>query len=87
MSDHPPSGDRASDRSPSALAQRLLHPKAVAGLVIAVLAIWFSLANGAETRVHLWVFWVSARLWLVLLATFAAGFAAGRLLRRRTVRR
>ena len=28
-------------------------------------------------RIHLWVTWVSAQLWLVLLATFVAGVLVG----------
>ncbi len=69
------------------MSEKLLNPKSVIGLLIVVLAVWFIIANNTEVRVHLWVAWVSARLWLVLLGVFVAGLATGWLLKRRTVRR
>jgi uncharacterized integral membrane protein len=86
MSDLPPIGSPEPEHKASAVSEKLLNPKTVAGLVIAVLAIWFIIANNVHTRVHLWVFWVSARLWVVLLGTFIAGGAAGWLLKRRTAK-
>ena len=83
MSDLPPTGSPEAGRKRSALSEKLPNGKALAGLVIAVLAIWFIFANSARVRVHLWVFWFTARLWVVLLGTFLAGAAAGWLLRRR----
>ena len=87
MSDLPPIGAPEAERKSSGVSEKLVNPKTVTGLVIAVLAIWFIIANSAHTRIHLWVFWVSARLWVVLLGTFVAGIAAGWLLKRRNARR
>ena len=75
-------GSPGPGRRMSAVSEKLLTPKTMVGLLIAVLSIWFIVANSGEIRVHLWVFWVSARLWLVLLGTFIAGLATGWLLKR-----
>jgi membrane protease YdiL (CAAX protease family) len=66
-----------------ALAGKLQSPKTILGLLIVALAVWFVLANNSHTRIHLWVAWVSAKLWIVLAVTFLAGMLSGYLLRRR----
>jgi uncharacterized integral membrane protein len=66
------------------VAQWLRRPKTVFGLLIAILAIWFILANNTETRIHFWVVWVSTKLWVGLLCTFVAGLLIGYLLKRRS---
>jgi membrane glycosyltransferase len=66
-----------------ALRDRLLTPKTVTGTLVAALTVWFVLANNTHTRIHLWVVWVSARLWIVLAVMFVAGALAGFLLGRR----
>ena len=87
MSDHIPAGGPGTGRAKAPVTEKLLNPKSVIGLLITVLAAWFIIANNTEIRVHLWVAWVSARLWLVLLCTFVAGLATGWLLKRRTAKR
>jgi uncharacterized integral membrane protein len=87
MSDQPPTASPGTGRKTAAVSAKLRNPKTLLGLLIAVLAIWFIFANSAQVRVHLWVYWVSARLWLVLLGTFLAGLATGWLVRRRTASR
>jgi uncharacterized integral membrane protein len=87
MSDQTSAGGPGSARTKTPVSEKLLNPKSVIGLLIVVLAVWFIIANNTEVRVHLWVAWVSARLWLVLLGVFVAGLATGWLLKRRTVKR
>jgi uncharacterized integral membrane protein len=88
MSDQSPKGGTATGHRTSTISGKLAKPRLVAAMVIVALAIWFIIANSAHIRVHLWVFWVSARLWVVLLGTFLAGVAAGWLLvKRRTTKR
>jgi hypothetical protein len=65
------------------LAERLLGPKVIVGLIIIALALWFVFTNNSEVRIHLWLGWVTARLWVVLICTFAAGVITGLLMRRR----
>lgn len=84
MSDRNPTGGPGPTRTKTPVSEKLINPKSVAALIIVVLAVWFIIANNSEVRVHLWVAWVSARLWLVLLCTFVAGMATGWLLKRRT---
>jgi uncharacterized integral membrane protein len=86
MSDLPPIGAPAAESGPrrrGAVAGKLLSPKTIIGLLIVALAVWFVLANNSQIRVHLWVAWVTARLWIVLAATFLAGMLAGFLIKRR----
>ena len=71
----------------SAIADRLASPKAILGLIITVAAVWFIIANNSLVRIHLWVTWVSARLWIVLLLTFVAGAIVGFLFAKRRRRR
>jgi hypothetical protein len=86
MSGVPPIGapdSEADERRSGGLRDKLLSPKTVIGLVIVALAVWFVLANNSQTRIHLWVAWVTAKLWIVLAVTFAAGVLSGLLIRRR----
>lgn len=69
------------------LGDRLASPKAALGAFITIIAIWFIIANNTHVRIHLWVTWVSARLWVVLLLTFIAGALVGFLFARRRRRR
>ena len=65
------------------LVGRLKNPKVIVGGVITVAALWFVFANDAVIRIRLWVTWVSAPLWTVLLLTFLAGALVGFLFARR----
>lgn len=60
-----------------------MTPRAAVIAVIVVAAAWFVIANHQSARMHLWVTSISAPLWLVLLCTFAGGWAAGWLTRSR----
>ena len=70
-----------------ALREKLLTPKVITGVVITALALWFIIANNSKVRIHLWVAWVDARLWVVLLLTFVAGALVGYLFARRRAKR
>jgi uncharacterized integral membrane protein len=87
MSDQTPAGGPGNATRKSTVSEKLVTPRNVIGLLIAVLAIWFVIANNTEIRVRLWVTWVDAKLWIVLLCTFAAGLLTGWLLKRRRTRR
>lgn len=82
MSTTPPPDPRGRGRF-ATFGDRLLEPKAVLGLIITALALWFIFTNNGEVRIHLWLGWVTARLWVVLLCTFLVGMLTGLLLRRR----
>lgn len=69
------------------LREKLLTPKVIIGTVITALALWFIIANNSKVRIHLWVVWVDARLWVVLLLTFLAGALVGYLFARRRAKR
>jgi hypothetical protein len=86
MSGVPPVGAPIADsdeRQRGRFAEKLLSPKTIIGLLIVALAVWFVLANNSQTRIHLWVAWVTAKLWIVLAVTFLAGVLSGYLIRRR----
>lgn len=84
MSDLPPTGHpEAGAKHHSGLSDKMPSRKALLGLIITVLVAWFIAANRAHVRVHLWIVWFNARLWIVLLCTFLAGVATGWLLVKR----
>jgi len=74
-------------RGKPSMAERLATPKAFLGLLITVAAIWFIIANDQLVRVRLWVPWVTARMWVVLLLTFVAGALVGYLFAKQRRRR
>jgi uncharacterized integral membrane protein len=78
----PPAGTRPPSAG-SRTADLLARPKVVLGAVITALAIWFIAVNNEKVRIHFWVVWVSARLWIVLLCVFLAGALVGFLFSRR----
>lgn len=69
------------------LREKLVTPKVIIGGLITALALWFIFANNSKVRIHLWVVWVDARLWIVLLLTFVAGALVGYLFARRRAKR
>ncbi|MBR7826260.1 DUF1049 domain-containing protein [Actinospica sp. MGRD01-02] len=88
----PPVGAAEPERKRDpGLAGRLASPKVFIGGLVTIAAVWFIIANNAQVRIHLWVTWVSAPLWLVLLLVFLAGglvgFLAGRRKRNRKPKR
>ena len=71
----------------SRLAERLATPKVFIGGLVTAASLWFIIANNSQVRIHLWVTWISARLWLVLLIVFLAGAFVGFLGGRRRTKR
>ncbi|MFJ1706421.1 lipopolysaccharide assembly protein LapA domain-containing protein [Kitasatospora sp. NPDC088346] len=51
--------------------------RVIAIVVIVALAVWFLFANLERVKIQLWVFTVTAPLWIALLATLLAGAALG----------
>ncbi|WP_330294449.1 LapA family protein [Streptomyces sp. NBC_00503] len=58
-------------------------PRVLVGAALVVLSVWFVLINTRTVRIHFWVFWAQAPMWLVLVVTFLAGAAASWLFQRR----
>ena len=84
----PPIGSTEPEgKQGSGLVGKLATPKVIIAGLVSIAALWFIIANNSEVRVHLWVTWVSAKLWLVLLLTFAAGALVGFLSARRRAKR
>jgi uncharacterized integral membrane protein len=86
MSNVPPVGtplDEPGVKQRRSVVSRLAGPKVIIGALIVALAVWFILANNSRTRIHFWVVWVTAQLWIVLAGTFVAGMLLGFLMRRR----
>lgn len=86
MAGAPPTAGRAASEISGRRAGLTVSPKLITAGVILVAAVWFILVNRARVGIYLWVPKVTAPMWLVLLITFAAGMAAGLLLRRRRSR-
>ena len=76
-------GSRPPKSTKTPMSERLATPKAFLGMLLTAAAVWFIIANNGHVRIHLWVTWVSARMWLVLLITFLAGMVVGFLFSRR----
>ena len=75
----PPAPRTAEDK-----AQR---SRMIGGIVIAVAAIWFILANTRETSINFWVVTVTSPMWLTLAGTFIAGMLTSLLLTRTRTRK
>jgi len=67
---------------PKKVAGVSVTSKRVTILVIVVAAVWFIIANTQRVSIRLWVPYVTAPLWLVLVLTFAGGLITGLLLQR-----
>lgn len=52
-------------------------------IVVAILAVWFVLANTASASIRFWIPTVEAPMWIVLIGTFAVGVFAGWLIKAR----
>lgn len=70
----PPTGPPPAEGS--RLADWLARPKVVLGVVLTALAVWFIAVNNEKVRIHFWLVWVTARLWIVLLCVFLGGALA-----------
>ncbi|MCF2531951.1 lipopolysaccharide assembly protein LapA domain-containing protein [Yinghuangia soli] len=55
-------------------------------LGVAVLSVWFVLANTASASIRFWIPTVEAPMWIVLIGTFAAGAFTGWMVKTRNTR-
>lgn len=83
----PPAGSPPRNQPPrrstgDKIAEALAKPKVALGGLITIAAVWFIIANNTRVRIRLWVVWVSAQMWVVLLLTFVAGAILGLLFAR-----
>jgi uncharacterized integral membrane protein len=69
-------------KPPRTAADKVDRSRLIGGIVIAVVAIWFILANHRSAKITFWVATVSAPMWLVLAGTFIAGMLASLLFTR-----
>ena len=79
----PPPAPQAS-RTAADKAQR---SRMIGGIVIAVVAIWFIVANTRKVSITFWVATVSSPMWLTLAGTFLAGMLTSLLLTRSRTRK
>jgi putative membrane protein len=68
--------------SPRTAADKVDRSRLVGGIVIAIVAIWFVLANTRDSKITFWFVTVSSPMWLTLAGTFLAGMLASLLLTR-----
>ncbi|MFC4336309.1 LapA family protein [Salininema proteolyticum] len=73
--------------SESESARKSPLPRIIGAVVIIGLAAWFVIANTQEVSVRLWVAKVEMPMWIMLVVVFAAGWAVGALLRRRSAKK
>jgi len=60
-----------------AKAKQPVSPKAITGLLIGAVALWFILANTQTARIHMFLVTVSSPMWVVLLLTLVVGGLIG----------
>ena len=63
-------------------ADKAQRSRMIGGIVIAVVAIWFILANTHKAGITFWVVTVNSPMWLTLAGTFLAGMLTSLLLTR-----
>lgn len=60
-----------------------VSPRVLVGALLVALSVWFVLINTRSVRIHFWVFWAQAPMWLVLVVALLVGAAASWLFQRR----
>ena len=68
--------------APPSAADRAQRSRMIGAIVIAVVAIWFILANTHKASITFWVVTVTSPMWLTLAGTFLAGMLTSLLLTR-----
>jgi uncharacterized integral membrane protein len=63
-------------------ADKAERSRLIGGIVIAIIAIWFILANTSKASITFWVVTVTSPMWLTLAGTFLAGMLVSLLLTR-----
>jgi uncharacterized integral membrane protein len=75
-------------QAPGPAADKAQRSRMIGAIVIAVVAIWFILANTHKASITFWVVTVTSPMWLTLAGTFLGGMLTSLLLTRtRTKRR
>jgi uncharacterized integral membrane protein len=69
-------------QAPRTAADKAQRSRMIGGIVIAVVAIWFILANTHKASITFWVVTVTSPMWLTLAGTFLAGMLTSLLLTR-----
>ena len=69
-------------KPPRTAADKAERSRLIGGIVIAVVAIWFILANTHRARITFWFVSVTSPMWLTLAGTFLAGMLASLLFTR-----
>lgn len=69
-------------RPPRTAADKAQRSRMIGGIVIAVVAIWFIMANTHKASITFWVATVTSPMWLTLAGTFLAGMLTSLLLTR-----
>jgi uncharacterized integral membrane protein len=69
----PPAEDPGAAK---AAADRSERNRIIGGIVLAIVAIWFIMANLHRTQITFWFVTVTSPMWLTLAGTFIAGMAA-----------
>jgi LPXTG-motif cell wall-anchored protein len=70
-------------KPPRTAADKADRSRLIGGIVIAIVAIWFILANTHRTSITFWFVTVTSPMWLTLAGTFLAGMLATLLFTRR----
>jgi uncharacterized integral membrane protein len=65
---------------PRSAADKAQRSRLIGAIVIAVVAIWFILANTHKASITFWVVTVTSPMWLTLAGTFLAGMLTSLLL-------
>jgi uncharacterized integral membrane protein len=68
-------------------AEKADRSRLIGAIVVAVIAIWFILANTHKASITFWVVTVTSPMWLTLAGTFLAGMLVSLLLTRSRTRR
>ena len=72
---------------PHTAAEKAQRSRMIGGIVIAVVAIWFIVANTRRASITFWVATVTSPMWLTLAGTFLAGMLTSLLLTRTRTRK
>lgn len=67
-------------------ADKAERSRLIGAIVIAVIAIWFILANTHKASITFWIVTVTSPMWLTLAGTFLAGMLVSLLLTRTRAR-
>ncbi|ACU69057.1 hypothetical protein Caci_0102 [Catenulispora acidiphila DSM 44928] len=76
-----------ASQPPRTAADKAQRSRMIGAIVIAVVAIWFILANTRKASITFWIVTVTSPMWLTLAGTFLAGMLTSLLLTRTRTRK